>query len=146
MSPSSVISIVSSLIAVALFVFAIAYWKGKVDLFIKSCVDIPNRTSSLEFKMDVLWPLFVENVLEGKPSLVQRGSGFILTSKSEVCLKEIQSVIDSVLASRISLSPSDVLTAIVKTVGVEKMRELAAKNDCTLSEFLSILTVKLGFV
>jgi hypothetical protein len=144
MSFESTIAIVASSIAVVLFIFGIAYWKGRVDGFLKSCTNLPERTSSLEMKMDVLWALFVDNVLESRPNLANRGSGYKLTPESEEYLKEIQHVIDDVKKEKPALSPSDTLTIVAQRVGMLELQKIAKKNGCTLSEYFSILTIKLG--
>jgi hypothetical protein len=142
--PVSIISSIVGLISIGGVLYTIAYWKGKTDKTLTDVCSLPARTSSLETKMDILWALFVDNILEKRPNLAKRGSGYKLTDMSEECLKDIRHVIVQVKKEKPTLSPSDTLTIVAQRVGMLELQKIAEKNGCTLSEYFSILTIKLG--
>lgn len=144
MSGLETFTLIASILAVLGVIFGIAYWKGVVDTKIKQVSDIPGTVTQLKLKVDVIWQLFVEQVLERSPRLANRGSRFVLTPEGEKCLEEITNIIEEVCAAAPQVDSSDALTIIAQRIGMAQLREIASKNGCTPAEYMAILTIKLG--
>ena len=140
----TVVSVVVGIISIGGVLYTIAYWKGKADTTLKNVCDLPERTKALELKVDVLWSLFVDQVLGGKPALAQRGSGYKLSEKGVACVKEFDEVIEVIKRENGNMTPSDVMTVVLQRIGLQRVMEVAHKHECTTAEILSLLTIRVG--
>jgi len=144
MDALNVFSLIASIVAVLVVVFGIAYWKGNIDQKIKQVSPLPELVMQLKMKMDVLWSLFVEQTLSRNPNLANHGSSYKLTDHGEKCLEDVKHIIEEVKREYPNLDASDVLTIIAQKIGMAELAELASKNGCSPSEYMAMLTVKLG--
>ena len=137
-------SFVTSIIAILGVLTAGFYWKGVIDTQIKRVLTLPEVVSDLKMKMDVIWKLFVEQLLDGKPNLAQRGSGFKLTEEGEKAMEDIAHVIEEIRKERPNLEASDVLVIVSQKIGMAELNKIAHKNGHSTREYLAMLTIKLG--
>jgi hypothetical protein len=140
----SLIAIILGVISILGVIGGLAYWKGTVDSVIKANKGVPEKVAGLEMKMDVIWSLFVDQTLEKQPHLARRGSGYKLTPEGEECIKGMEEVISLVKKEHPDISPSDALIFVSQKMGMLEMQKIAHEAGCTLSEFYSLLTIKLG--
>jgi len=139
-----IMSFILGLLSILGIIGAAFYWKGSVDSLLKRVCVLPDDVANLKMKMDVIWKLFVEQVLDGKPNLAQRGSGFKLTAEGEEAMVDIAHVIADVKKERPNLEPSDVLTIVTQKIGMVELEKIAHKNGHSTREYLAMLTIKLG--
>ena len=129
-------------------------WKTRVEESMdreKKCYDIvPAAVQDLKVKMDLVWQVQTLEVLERQKIAMHNEGPFTLresplsiTKRGQRCLDEIKPLIDE-LRSMPDLRPSDVPKVASEKVGLKGLGEMAYKQQCTVGELLSLITVSLG--
>lgn len=148
MTISTVLSVIAIVISLAGALYAIAYWRGKVDNDLKwmheqlqECVDAKGRLIKLETKFEVVWISFAEQILTERTHLATKSSPLKLTDHARKAMEEVKGCISAVNGHLLS---DQVLIDIPHQLGMVKLRQIAEDNNMTLGELFAVISLDLN--
>lgn len=135
--------VISSLISLAGFVYLAGYWKGKVDSFMKTSQDCDSKYPPAEIGLQVktLWDVYGLEALRGRPDLAGHKSPWRLTEKGQSLIPApVRQQLDKVARLADHRDTASGWLAI-KTLGLERVQELAKETELTTPETLGVLSI-----
>jgi len=139
-------SFIIALVALLSVVYAVAYWRAKVDKQLQDYykANILDRLVKSETMLEMLWKLFSEQVLSNRPNLASRGSKFQLEEDGRKAVEDVKALIDQFTNPGMEIKAEMVLLDLPRQIGIEKLRRVAVKHSMTLGELLAIVSIELG--
>jgi len=144
-----IVGSVAGLISLAGVVYAFAFWRGKVDTQLSdlSKENIGKRLVAIETKQEVMWTVFIEQVLTNRPNLAMRGSAFKLTEDAKKAVEEVQQLLpphNPGPGTNTKMTSEQVLIDLPKEIGLDNLVAIAGRHKMTLGELLAIISIELG--
>jgi len=165
----SIVSLIAAVVALLGVIYAVGVWRGRVDNQLRGYTEarildrmvkleaafssharlpdqietVLDRLTRVETKLEVVWMVFSEHLLS-RPELASRSSGFKLSDQANQALAEVQLALDTCHNPHTLQNDSPlaekVLLDLPAGIGMETLREIAAKHHLSIAELLAIVS------
>lgn len=152
----SIGALLAALTSLAGMAYGFGFKWGEVKSQLKglSEAQLLTRLTQLETKQEVLWQVFAEDVIHGRPRLGATSSPYHISPLARQALDEVkrelkphckdnESGVDCLNTPEARYIADKVLVELPHRIGLERLRAIAHTHNMSLAELLAIVTSEL---
>ena len=142
----NLIGAITGVISLLGIIYIAGYWKGGVDAFMRQTKECQDKypLAELNVMVKTLWDVYGLEAMSKRPDLAEHSSPWRLTPKGKDLIPDnLKKLLDGTVGIQLDHSGAAANWLVVKTLGLDRVRDFARDTGLTLHESIGILGVHL---